>query len=183
MKSALIVFALSGQLYADTLKIACDNHAGLTESLSVVQTESTTKVSIKSLKAKELLEKLLGERSISGLVTKVDFTIPRSCKISKAGAFSFYCPARNVTLTFSGDQVVDVRNQDIGLGTLYALKITSSYREESVLVGLSVYTTPQPSYPGLSTTFLTHESHSGELSDPGKSIMGKKCSVSSAENM
>ena len=183
MKSALLVFAsmasFAGQLYADALTINCNNLGGLTERLSIVQTEPQTAVSIKSLKAKELLEKLIGERSISGLITKIDFSIPRSCKISEGNAFSFYCPAQNVTLTFSGDQVIDVRSQDIGFGTGYNQKIAPTYREESVIAGLSIYTTPQPVYPDLSTSFLVYESHSGELSNPSKSIIGKKCSISS----
>jgi hypothetical protein len=183
MKFALITIAsmasFAGQLYANSLTINCNNLGGLTESLSVVQTESQTTVSIKSLKAKELLEKLLGEKSISGLVTRLDFSIPRSCKISQENALSFYCPAQGVTLTFSGDQVIDVRSQDIGFGTHNRQTIAPTYREESVIAGLSIYTNPQPVYPMLSTTFLVHEGHSGELSSPSKSIIGKKCSISS----
>ena len=183
MKSAILIFAsmasFAGQLYADSLTINCNNLGGLTESLSVVQTESQTSVSIKSRKAKELLEKLLGGKSISGLVTKIDFSIPRSCKISRENALSFYCPAQNVTLTFSGDQVIDVRGQDLGFGTGYNTRIAPTYRQEEVVAGLSIYTTPQSVYPGLSTSFLVYEGQSGELSSPSKSIIGKKCSVSS----
>ncbi len=102
-----------------------------------------------------------------------------TCKISQENAFSFYCPGQDVTLTFYGDQVIDVRGQDIGFGTLHRQTIAPTYREETVVAGLSIYTNPQPASPILSTTFLEHESHSGELSNPGKSIIGKKCSISS----
>ena len=184
MKFVFLIIAsmvsAAGQLYANSITINCNNLGGLTESLSVVQTESQTTVSIKSLKAKELLEKLLGEKSISGLVTKIDFSIPRSCKITQENAFSFYCPAQHVTLTFSGDQVIDVRGQDIGFGTHNRQIIAPTYREEAVVGGLSIYTNPQPVYPTLPSTFLVHEGHSGELSNPSKSIIGKKCSISSS---
>jgi hypothetical protein len=185
MKFTFIIFAImaffEGRGYAKSLTINCNNLGGLTESLSIIQTDSQTDFSMKSVKARTLLENLIGKNSISGLVTRLDFSIPRSCRISKENAFSFYCPAQDVTLTFSGDQVIDIRNQDIGFGIGYKMDIGYSHRVESVTGGLSVYTNSKasPFYPNLAPTFVVYESHSGELSNPSKSIIGKKCSVAS----
>lgn len=185
MKFIFFVFAIMASFaikgYANSLTVNCNNLGGLTESLSITQTDLRTDFSIKSVKVRRLLENLIGKNSISGLVTRVDFSIPRSCRITKDNALSFYCPAQNVTLTFSGDQVIDVRDQDIGFGVGYKTDISYSYRVESVTAGLSVYTNSKPPtfHPNLVPSFEVYESHSGELSNPHKSIIGKKCSISS----